>query len=105
MFCLRLHTLNVGGLTSNIPSFLQAYYLFPEDRGSYFSTIDFGLNVGAYYYWNQGLFLGGRFNYGLSDVTKDNYDVSRQSLNNGQFIQRSDKDRNISLQFSLGFSF
>jgi len=105
-FGLGTTTINVDGTPQNIPRILQAYYQFPEDRGKYFNTIDFGLNVGAYYYWNQGLFLGGRFNYGLSDVTKDGYDVSKVALDGSQnFIPRSDKDRNIALQFSIGFSF
>lgn len=105
-FGLGTTTINVDGTPNNIPRILQAYYQFPEDRGSYFNAIDFGLNVGAYYYWNQGLFLGGRFNYGLTDVTKEGYDVSKAGLDgSGNFIPRTDKDRNISLQFSIGFSF
>lgn len=105
-FGLGTTTINVDGTPNNIPRILQTYYQFPEDRGSYFNTIDIGLNAGAYYYWNQGLFLGGRLNYGLSDVTKDNYDVSKSALDGSQnFIQRSDKDRNISIQLSIGFSF
>ncbi len=98
--------INVDGIPNSIPETLTAYYAFTEDRGNYFSTIDFGLNAGAYYYWNQGLFLGGRFNYGLTDVTEEGYDVSRVELDaSGNFIPRSDKDRNISMQFSIGFSF
>lgn len=105
-FTLGTTTINVDGTPNNIPRILQTYYQFPEDRGSYFNAIDIGLNVGAYYYWNQGLFLGGRFNYGLTDVTKDNYDVSKVALDGNQnFVPRTDKDRNISLQFSIGFSF
>lgn len=105
-FDLGTRSINVNGLPVEIPLILAAYYQFPEDRGKYFNTIDIGLNAGVYYYWNQGLFLGGRLNYGLSDVTKDDYDVSRVSLDtNGEFIPRSDKDRNVSLQFSIGFSF
>ena len=105
-FSQGTETITVGGISNDVPAILQTYYLFPEDRGNYFNSIDFGLNAGAYYYWNQGLFIGARFNYGLSDVTTDNYDIEMQALDsNGQFIQRSDKDRNISWQFSLGFSF
>ncbi|MEM1123152.1 MAG: outer membrane beta-barrel protein [Bacteroidota bacterium] len=105
-FELGTTTINIDGTPKNIPRILQAYYQFPEDRGRYFNLLDFGLNVGAYYYWNQGLFLGGRFNYGLTDVTRDDYDVSSVALDENQdFIPRSDKDRNISLQFSIGFSF
>jgi len=105
-FTLGATTINVDGTPNEIPRILQAYYQFPTDRGSYFNVIDIGLNAGAYYYWNQGLFLGARFNYGLTDVTKDGYDVSKVALDGSQnFIPRTDKDRNISLQFSIGFSF
>lgn len=105
-FSLGTRTINVDGTPWDIPAILQAYYQFPEDRGSVFNTIDFGLNAGLYYYWNQGLFLGARLNYGLSNVIRDDYDVSKVSLDaNGDFITRSELDRNISLQFSLGFSF
>jgi len=101
-----LTVINVDGVPKSIPETLTAYYAFTTDRGRYFNRLDIGLNAGAYYYWNQGLFLGGRFNYGLTDVTADGYDVSRVALDaSGDFIQRSDKDRNISLQFSIGFSF
>ncbi len=97
----------VDGTQNIIPQSLTAYYQFTEETGKPYKRFDVGLNVGAYYYWNQGLFLGGRFNYGLIDVTEENgYDVSRVSLDaSGDFIPREDKDRNISLQFSIGFSF
>ena len=99
-------TINVDGVPNVIPQALTAYYQFAEDRGNYFNTIDIGLNAGAYYFWNQGLFIGGRFNYGLTDVTQDGYDVSRVALDASQnFIPRSDEDRNLSMQFSIGFSF
>lgn len=99
-------TINVDGTPNIIPQSLSAYYQFTEDRGNYFNTIDIGLNAGAYYYWNQGLFIGGRLNYGLTDVTKDGYDVSKTALDASQnFIPRSDEDKNISMQFSIGFSF
>ena len=68
-------------------------------------AIDFGLNAGVSFFVNRGLFLGFRANYGLSDVTKDIYDVSLAKLNNGATIGRSDKDANLSLQTSIGFSF
>jgi hypothetical protein len=105
-FTLGTQSINVDGTASEIPSFLQANYLFSEDRGNHFNAIDIGLNAGLYYYWNQGLFIGGRLNYGLTDVTKSRTDVSRVALDaNNKFIERDDKDRNISLQFSIGFSF
>jgi len=100
-------SINVDGTPNVIPESLTAYYQFTEATGRPYRMLDLGLNAGAYYYWNQGLFLGARFNYGLIDVTEENgYDVSRESLDASQnFIQRFDKDRNITLQFSIGFGF
>jgi len=102
-----LATLNIDGQLINIPKILGAYYAFTEDRGDYFNTLDIGLVGGINYYWNSTLYLGGRVNYGLSDVTDNNgYDVARMNLDSaGNFITNADKDRNLSIQISLGFSF
>jgi len=102
-----LAALNIDGQMINIPKILGAYYAFNEDRGNYFNTLDIGLVGGINYYWNRTLYLGGRVNYGLSDVTDNNgFDVSRLSLDSaGNFVSNADKDRNLSIQISLGFSF
>jgi len=98
--------LNIDGQPVNVPKILTAFYPFTTDRGRYYNVLDFGLVGGINYYWNQTLYLGGRLNYGLSDVTSnDGYDVSKATLNGGDFITQSDKDQNFSIQISLGFSF
>ena len=54
----------------------------------------------------QGLFLGFRLNYGLSDVTNQSQDVDYQQLeDSARVILRDDFDRNVSIQTSIGFSF
>jgi len=98
--------LNIDGQAINVPKILTAFYPFTTDRGRYYNVLDFGLVGGINYYWNQTLYLGARVNYGLSDVTSnDGYDVSKATLNGGNFINQTDKDQNFSIQFSLGFSF
>lgn len=101
-----LVALNIDGQDVNVPKILTAYYPFTTDRGRYYNVLDFGLVGGINYYWNQTLYLGARVNYGLSDVTaNDGYDVSKIDSNGGNFINQSDKDQNLSIQISLGFSF
>lgn len=104
-----LIALNVDGQMINVPKILSSYYLFsgnPESLSSdrVFNLLDVGLVGGINYYWNSTLYLGGRLNYGLLDVTNNDsgYDVSKVSQTNGI---RSDKDQNFSIQLSLGFSF
>jgi len=98
--------INVDGQVVNVPKILTAFYPFTTDRGRYYNVLDIGLVGGINYYWNQTLYLGARLNYGLLDVTSnDGYDVSKATLNGGNFITQSDKDQNFSIQISLGFSF
>ncbi len=100
--------LNVDGQMLTFPKFLDAYHRFPNqvglDSDRVFNALDMGVVGGINYYWNSTLYIGGRMYYGLSDVTNNNsgYDVSKVDFNGGR---RNDKDRNVSLQFSLGFSF
>jgi len=99
-------TVRVGsGTLVEIPSSAGVYYEFAEDRGNLFKTVDFGVLGGLSVYLNKGLFVSGRVNYGLTDVTKEKADVSLVSQDNGDFITRNDDDHNFSLQVSIGFSF
>ncbi len=73
---------------------------------SRFKSIDYGLIVGASYYLNRGLYLMGRMEYGMSDVTRNSADYSFSTLGeNGALIFNNDIDRNLSFQLSLGFKF
>lgn len=77
-----------------------------EDADDPYRRFDYGLVGGLSLYLNQGLFVGLRANYGLSDLSEDNRDISRVSLDeNDQAILREDDDRNLTLQLSIGFSF
>ncbi len=92
--------------TVTLPTELDAYYEYDEVRGKYYNGFDAGVNAGISFFLNQGLFVGVRLNYGLIDVTNNDVDYSRTSLDaNNNLIFRDDKDRNLSVQTSIGFSF
>ncbi len=96
----------VDGRRCALPNFVGAYYEFPAKEKSLYKTIDFGLAAGVAYFLNDGLFLSIRYIYGLSDMDRNFYDVSLQSLSpNGTPIQRADINKSKSWQFSVGFSF
>lgn len=89
-----------------LPRTLQAYYDYPNgaDTGL-FNRLDFGIHASANVFINRSLFVGLRFNYGLTDITNDDVDRSLGEINGSDLILRDDFDRNISLQASIGFSF
>ncbi|HQU58238.1 MAG: PorT family protein [Phaeodactylibacter sp.] len=96
----------IDGKDVLIPKTLTSYNQIVEGNDKLFNTLDFGLIGGLAFYLNQGLFLGLRVNYGLSDLTKTNRDISRKALDSSKnFISREDDDRNLTLQASVGFSF
>ena len=80
--------------------------IFDEEVPGKFKSIDGGLIVGASYYLNRGLYLMGRVEYGLRDITRNEADYSFANVNDdATLIYRDDFDRNVSFQFSLGFRF
>ncbi len=95
-------TVDGGGTVINAPNTIGAYYYYPTDEGNYFNRFDMGLNAEVSVFITRGIALSLRANYGLLDVTNNAYDFSRQT---GVANSRSDKDRNLSLQLSLGFNF
>ncbi len=92
------------GASFIVPTTVGAYYESLTDENRY-SRLDFGLVGGLSVFINQGLYLGGRINYGLSDVTNREQDIALRALSGGEVSLRDDKDRNISLQASVGFRF
>ncbi len=96
----------ISGVPVRAPQTAGAYYgVFGRDKRLY-NIFDVGLNAGLSFYLNKGLFLGFRLNYGLLDTTNDDQDFSNASLGpQDNFISLDDKDTNMSLQASIGFSF
>lgn len=94
----------VGNTNLVLPNSIGAYYNNPTDE-NLFRRIDFGVVAGLSFYLNNGLYLGGRYSYGLSDVTRVENDMAAQLDGNGNRQFRDDNDRNRSIQVSLGFRF
>lgn len=96
----------IDGLTTITAGTTGAYYDFDEKDGNRFKVIDIGLMGGLSYFLNEGLYLGGRIIYGLADLDDDQYDISRAMLDdNNDYISRSDKNTNLTIQASIGFLF
>lgn len=88
------------------PSIVGAYFDFDEKDGSFLKTFDFGLTGAFNFFINEGLYVGLDLQYGLTDLTNDKMDQSYSLLNDD--LTRpllDDKDSNLALNFSIGFSF
>lgn len=85
-----------------LPQVIGAYYNSDRDD-PLFNRLDLGLVAELAYYLNNGLYLGARYNLGLSDITQQENDLANQLDENGQRQFRNDNDRNRSLQISIGF--
>ncbi len=97
---------DINGNDVIFPQSLGAYYLDYETKDkNFYNPLDFGIVAGAHFYFNGSLYLGLRGNYGLVDATNNTYDISHATSNGTDRIARADKDTNLSLQASLGFSF
>lgn len=97
--------LKVGNQEIDLPATIGAYYDIPRGDGSFFNSLDLGLNAGLSFYLSKTLYVGGRVNYGLSDATNNDYDFSQVKLDaENARIPRSDTDRNFSIQASVGFN-
>lgn len=83
-----------------------AYYFQTTKEGNLYKSVDYGLIAGVAYYLNPGLYFGLRANFGLRDITNNLMDISRKELDeNDGFILKSDDDRNLDIQLSIGFKF
>ncbi len=99
-------TISIQGDNVPYPQTAGAYFDFVESRGKLYKAFDIGVIGGISVYLSKSLYVSGRVNYGLLDITKSKADVSLSSLDsNNNFISRNDDDRNISFQASIGFSF
>jgi hypothetical protein len=89
-----------------VPATLGAYYDARDTGVPLFNRIDAGLHAGLGIFMSQGLYLGARIQRGLTDLTRAEQELSLHSLDtSGKIIPRSDKDQNLSVQLSIGFSF
>jgi len=88
------------------PDVISAYYNSNNDDHLY-RRLDFGAIVGVSFYLNNGLFVGARYQHGLTDITNGENDL-RTTLD-GATTERQfnteDEDNYRSLQVSVGFRF
>lgn len=83
-----------------------AYYDYTEDRGSLYNSFDYGLIGGVSYYLSRALYANVRLQYGLADLTRNQADLSKAKVNDDLTpVYRDDKDRNFTIQATIGFSF
>ena len=81
------------------------YQQFEIDEGRFFST-DFGLIAGASYYINRGLYVMGRIDYGVKDITRNTADYSFARVNRDESpVFNNDSDKNLGFYISIGFKF
>jgi len=99
--------LSINGTQGLYPEDVGGYYDHLTKDGNFFKGVDMGLNAGLAYFVNQGLFIGFNLNYGLVDVTNNNFDISYAELDGttSTYKSRNDSDKNFTLQASVGFSF
>jgi len=96
----------VDGTTVLTPSTTGAYYDYDIKDKNLYNAFDFGLTGGLAFFLNDGLFIGGRVSYGLVDLDRNEYDISYHKLDaDDQYIKRSDKNVNLTMQASIGFLF
>lgn len=102
-----LQYVDVDGFPYAVPTRTGAYYEFLEKDKDNFKTFDFGLVACAAFYINEGLYISARYIHGLTDVDRNEYDVSLQLAPNadGTGVPRADKNTIQAWQFSVGFSF
>lgn len=93
----------VGNDIVEVPNTLSAYYDLEEGEkdGRPFKVFDAGIQGGAAYFLNGGLYFSAIAQYGLIDVSRTELDFSNTILD----TTRDDQDTNLSFQFSVGFSF
>jgi len=94
------------GATQPLPDVVSGYYNSNSNEPLY-RRLDFGLVIGASVYLNNGLFIGARYQHGLTDVTNGENDLrlTNESGTPGREFNTDDEDFNRSIQASVGFRF
>lgn len=101
-----LITVTVAGELFQLPRQQGAYFEHDDFTGSYILPLDFGLTGGVSYYLTEGLFISGRIQYGLTDITRDDMHLNIQELGpNNERLFREEVHTNIVYQVSIGFAF
>lgn len=98
--------IRVDGKIVFLPKAVGGYYENDYRDGTKYNWFGLSAVSGINYFINKGFYIGGRVEYGLTDITNKKLDFSLEKLNdNFTFIKRDDKDIQITFQASLGFRF
>jgi hypothetical protein len=94
----------LGGSTVLVPERMGAYYENPGTEEDLYRRFEASLVGGLGFYLGTGLFLSGRVQYGLNDITNNEQDFKRSTLDEEQqVILTDDFDRNLTFELSVGF--
>lgn len=93
----------LDGKATKIPERIGAYF-YEDEKEKLFKSFDMGMIVGMSYFITHSLYVGGRVNFGLSDVTNNKADFDQAKTNGLDLIRNADKDKNFQIQLTLGFS-
>lgn len=99
---------NADNAIINLPERVGAFFDKDESSsGNPYGTLDAGVTGGISFFLNEGLYVSANAQYGLIDVTKEEFDFSQATNpdSNLNLTTRNDSDTNLSVQFSVGFSF
>ncbi|MEM6396589.1 MAG: porin family protein [Bacteroidota bacterium] len=89
-----------------LPAVIGGNYNSDRDDNRY-ERLDFGLVFGISVFLNDGLYVSGRYNHGITDVTNPDNDLRVSELGPGgqRLFNEGDEDFNRSIQASIGFRF
>ncbi len=96
-------TIKLEGDQIILPEQIGGYYEYVnKPKGSKYNVLDYGLTGSVHYRASSGLYIGARYQWGLTDVSNDDFDISYKSLTvSKEFILVPEKYKNRSLQFSI----
>lgn len=99
-------TVRVDNRDVTQPQTVGAYFDQTEDNGPLYAPFDFGLIGELSFFLTETLYLSGRIQYGLTDITRNEADLSKVRVSDdNSLLYRDDKHRNFTIQACLGFSF
>lgn len=99
-------TTTLPGALIPLPGVISAYYNH-DNNGKLYRGVDFALVGGINVFLNNGLFVGGRYQYGLTDLTRPENDLrlANETQVGGREYNTDDKDYSRVFQASIGFRF
>jgi len=75
----------IGFLTSAMVNGTSSGVTVDVDAKQFFNSVDFGLNFGANYDLTEKIFVGARYNLGLSNIGSDDFVGDGEKINNSVF--------------------